>query len=107
MNKLNHTNTIKNDRFPSSLFLVYFLILLLMSGIHTGIIVGMNALGWNKIIQVILPLGYWTVVAVGLTLFTKNVIRKSYEKPMHDLADATKKVAEGRFFSVCSNTSHL
>ena len=97
MNKLNHTNTIKNDRFPSSLFLVYFLVLLLMSGIHTGIIVGMNALGWNKIIQVILPLGYWTVVAVGLTLFTKNVIRKSYEKPMHDLADATKKVAEGDF----------
>lgn len=106
MNKLNHTNTIKNDRFPSSLFLVYFLVLLLMSGIHTGIIVGMNALGWNKIIQVILPLGYWTVVAVGLTLFTKNVIRKSYEKPMHDLADATKKVAGGRFFSVCSDTSH-
>lgn len=77
MNKLNHTNTIKNDRFPSSLFLVYFLVLLLMSGIHTGIIVGMNALGWNKIIQVILPLGYWTVVAVGLTLFTKNVIGKA------------------------------
>ena len=105
MNKLNHTNTIKNDRFPSSLFLVYFLVLLLMSGIHTGIIVGMNALGWNKIIQVILPLGYWTVVAVGLTLFTKNVIRKSYEKPMHDLADATKKVAEGDF-SVYVPTLH-
>lgn len=97
MNKLNHTNTIKNDRFPSSLFLVYFLVLLLMSGIHTGIIVGMNALGWNKIIQVILPLGYWTVVAVGLTLFTKNVIRKSYEKPMHDLADATKKLQRAIF----------
>ena len=105
MNKLNHTNTIKNYRFPSSLFLVYFLVLLLMSGIHTGIIVGMNALGWNKIIQVILPLGYWTVVAVGLTFFTKNVIRKSYEKPMHDLADATKKVAEGDF-SVYVPTLH-
>ena len=65
----------------------------------------MNALGWNKIIQVILPLGYWTVVAVGLTLFTKNVIRKSYEKPMHDLADATKKVAEGDF-SVYVPTLH-
>lgn len=48
MNKLNHTNTIKNDRFPSSLFLVYFLVLLLMSGIHTGIIVGMNALGMEQ-----------------------------------------------------------
>ena len=56
MNKLNHTNTIKNDRFPSSLFFVYFLVLLLMSGIHTGIIVGMNALGCNTIIPVIFPI---------------------------------------------------
>ena len=89
MNKLNHTNTIKNDRFPTSLFLVYFLVLLLMSGIHTGIIVGMNKLGWSEIIQVILPVLYWTMVAVGLTLFTRNAIRQNYEKPMHDLADAT------------------
>ena len=47
MKKLENTNVIKNDRFPSSLFLVYFLVLLLMSGIHTGIIVGMNALDFT------------------------------------------------------------
>ena len=105
MNKLNHTNSIKNDRFPSSLFLVYFLVLLLLSGIHTGIIVGMNSLGWNNIIQVISPLAYWTVVSVGWRLFTKNVIRKSYEKPMHDLADATKKEAAGEC-SVYDPTLH-
>lgn len=37
-------NPIKNDRFPTSLFIVYFAVLLLMSGIHTGLIVGMNEL---------------------------------------------------------------
>lgn len=105
MMHINHTNTIKNDRFPTSLFLVYLAVVLLMSGFHTGIIVAMNALGWNKIIQVILPVLYWSVVAIGLTLFTRNVIRKNYEKPMHDLADATKKVAEGDF-SVYVPTLH-
>ena len=34
----------KNELFPPYIFLVYFLILLLMSGLHVGIIVGMNAL---------------------------------------------------------------
>ena len=105
MNKLNHTNTIKNNRFPTSLFLAYFLVLLLMAGIHTGIIVGMSKLGWSAVIQVILPVLYWTMVAVGLTLFSRNAICQNYEKPMHDLADATKKVAEGDF-SVYVPTLH-
>ena len=106
MNKLNHTNTIKNDRFPSSLFLVYFLVLLLMSGIHTGIIVGMNALGWNKIIQVIFTAWLLDCCGSWIDTFYEKCDPESYEKPMHDLADATKKVGRGRFFSVCSDTSH-
>ena len=96
---------IKNNHFPPSLFVVYFAVLLLMSGIHTGLIVGMNKLGWNEIIQSIVPLLYWGGVAAGLTIFTRKEIRKHYEKPMHQLADATKKVAEGDF-SVYVPTIH-
>lgn len=99
------TNTIKNDRFPASLFLIYLGVMLLMSGFHTGIIVGMNVLEWNKILQIILPILYWSLAAIALTIFTRRVIRKSYEKPMHDLADATKRVAEGDF-SVYVPTIH-
>ena len=35
---------IKDNRFPPSLFFVYLAVLLLMSGIHTGLVVGMNQL---------------------------------------------------------------
>ena len=87
----------QDSRFPTSLFFVYFGVLLLMSGLHTGLIVGMDKLGWSKIVQVYLPLIYWGLVAMGLTLFTRRQIRKTYEEPMLRLADATRKVAEGDF----------
>lgn len=88
---------IRESRFPSSLFLVFLLVLLLMSGIHTGIIVLMNALRWNEIVQSIVPILYWSAVAAGLTLFTRWKIQKTYDEPMKQLAQATDKVANGDF----------
>ena len=96
---------VRDNRFPRSLFFVYFGVLLLMSGIHTGLVVGMNALGWSDVLQVIVPLAYWSAVALGLTLFTRKQIQKTYEEPMHRLAEATEKVAGGDF-SVYVPTIH-
>ena len=96
---------VRDNRFPRSLFFVYFGVLLLMSGIHTGLVVGMNALGWSDVFQVIVPLAYWSAVAVGLTLFTRKQIQRVYEEPMHRLAEATEKVAGGDF-SVYVPTVH-
>lgn len=90
-------NNVKDSRFPASLFLVFLVVLLVMSGIHTGLIIMANSLGWNELAQTIIPISYWTVVAVGLTIFTRREIRKTYEEPMHKLAEATRKVAEGDF----------
>ena len=87
----------QHSLFPPSLFFVYLGTLLLMSGVHTGLIVGMNSLGWSDLVQVYIPLLYWGAVAVVLTLFTRRMIRKTYEEPMLRLADATRKVAEGDF----------
>lgn len=95
----------KNELFPPYIFLVYFLILLLMSGLHVGVIVGMNALHWPKIMQTILPILYWALVAAGITLFTRREIKKTYEEPFHNLAEAAEKVAEGDF-SVYIPTVH-
>ena len=89
--------TIRESRFPPSLFFVYLVVLLLMSGIHTGLLVGIGSLGWNKVLQTVVPILYWSSVAVGLTLFTRRQMRKTYEEPMLKLAEATKKVAEGDF----------
>ena len=68
-----------------------------MSGIHTGLIVFANEMHWNELIQTLIPIGYWILVAIALTVFTKKKIKQTYEEPMHELADATAKVAKGDF----------
>ena len=88
---------VKDNRFPPSLFFVYLVVLLLMSGIHTGLVVGMNEAGWSDLVKVLMPILYWGLVAIALTLFTQKKIQDTYEQPMHELAEATKKVAGGDF----------
>lgn len=96
---------IKESLFPPSLFAIYFGVLLLMAGIHAGLLVFMNAVGWGNLIQTIVPMVYWGMVAVGLTMFTRKKIRDTYEEPLHKMAEATKKVSEGDF-SVYVPTIH-
>lgn len=97
MKKEKQKSRIYESRFPSSIFFVYLGVLLVMSGVHTGLLVGANMLGLGKVEQVIIPLLYWAVVAVGLTLFTRRQISRVYEEPMQKLAEATKKISEGDF----------
>lgn len=87
----------KQSIFPVSLFGVIFIVLLLMCGIHTGLIVLMNQLEWSGVAQTILPMIYWAVIAIGLTVYTSVQIRKTYEVPMRRLAKATADVAAGDF----------
>lgn len=107
MKKINHNKygVINDSRFPTSLFAVYLGTLLLMSGIHTGLLVFMNRMGWNEIMQSVVPILYWGMIAVGITLFARREIRRTYEKPMHMLAEAAERVADGDF-SVYIPTSH-
>lgn len=95
--KVPFERKIRNSRFPTSLFFVYLGVLLLMSGIHTGLVVGMNTLGGDDLLQTLVPILYWSAVAVGLTLFTRRQIQRVYEEPMHRLAEATEQVAGGDF----------
>ena len=101
----SENSEISSSRFPPVIFFVYLITLLLMSGIHAGLLVGMNQFGWNELIQTVVPMLYWTAAAIGLTLFTRRQIRRVYEEPMHMLAEAAKKVAEGDF-SVCIAPLH-
>lgn len=88
---------VKESLFPPSLFGIYLGVLFLMSGIHTGLIVFMNKENWSELTQTLIPMFYWGLVAVGLTLFTRRKIKKTYEEPLHKMAEATKKVAGGDF----------
>ncbi len=96
---------IKENLFPTSLFAIYLGALLLMSGIHTGLIVFMNKVQWNNLAQTIIPMVYWGIVAVALTLFTRQKMKSTYEEPLHKMAEATRSVSEGDF-SVYVPTIH-
>lgn len=88
---------IRKSRFPVSLFGIYLVILLLMSGVHTGVIVFMGYAHWPTVVQCIVPLVYWGLVAGGLTIFARGKIRDTYEEPMINLAEAAMQVADGDF----------
>lgn len=62
-----------------------------------GLITLINSRGWNDIVAIVIPTVYWALVAVGLTLYARWQIKRAYEEPMHRLAQATAKVAQGDF----------
>lgn len=95
--KSRNQENIRQSLFPISLFAIYLGVLFLMSGIHTGLIVLMNRLMWSGLVQTLIPMVYWGMVAIGLTLFTRWKIKGAYEEPMHRMAKAAEKVAEGDF----------
>ena len=105
MSGKNGQRIIKDSLFPISLFAIYLGVLLLMSGLHVGLVVLMNKMGWNGYVQTIVPIIYWGCVASGLTLFTRKKMKDTYEKPLHMLAEATEQVANGDF-SVYIPTIH-
>lgn len=96
---------IKDSLFPVSLFAIYLGVLSLMSGIHQGLVVLINAFDWNEAVQTAIPIVYWGCAAVGLTLFTRKKIKDTYEAPLHMLAEATEQVSNGDF-SVYVPTIH-
>lgn len=87
----------KQSRFPMSLFFVYFIVLLFMSGFHIGIVTLMEKINLPTVVEVNLPLLYWAVIAAGFTIFTRWRIRLTYDNPMTELAKAAKQVAGGDF----------
>ena len=88
---------VRSSRFPPLLFSIIFVGTLLASGVHMGLIVLMNTLRWSSLVQTILPMVYWAAVSVGLTLFSVQIIKNTYERPVQMLAEAAQKVANGDF----------
>ncbi|WP_394273534.1 ATP-binding protein [Butyricicoccus sp.] len=90
-------HAVRQSRFPVSLFVVFWVTLLLMSGIHMGLLILANEEQWNNLVQTIIPMVYWASVALVLTLYTRWRVQRTYEEPMQELAKATASVARGDF----------
>jgi len=94
----------KKSRFPLSVFGVYFGVLLLMAGVHTALLVIIEKIHLHVVLQSIVPIVYWGMVAVGLTWFTRKKMEIAYEKPIIELDEAMEKVANGDFSIYVSPT---
>lgn len=95
--KASAINKVRQSRFPISLFAVFWGTLLLMSGIHIGLLILANKNQWSEVTQTIIPMVYWALVAADLTLYTRRLVKRNYEEPMQKLAQAMSKVAKGDF----------
>lgn len=102
---MTREDRLRRSRFPLSLFFIFFGILLVMSGIHTGLIVFVNRYVQSSVTASVIPMLYWALVALCLTVFTRVQVVRTYERPVRELAKATEKVAQGDF-SVYVPTFH-
>ena len=96
---------IRLNQFPLVLFVIVLSGLLLTSGIHYGLILLGDHLGLNSVLQTAIPMLYWMGMSLAVTMLVVKMARDTYEKPMKEMAEATKKVAQGDF-SVYVPTIH-
>lgn len=90
-------NNLRKINFSIELLIVFFIALLSVSGIHVGLIVLATQKGWNDTLQILIPILYWGLIALGLTIYTGMRVHKAYAKPIEIMAKATSKVANGDF----------
>lgn len=103
--KKEKTYKVRNTLFSFSTFFKSLGVFLLISGIHTALILGVNELNLNKVAQIVIIILYWVLLSVGITILTHYLMKKTYEEPMQEMAKATSKVANGDF-SVYVPTIH-
>jgi len=88
---------VRSTHLPVSMFFAILLVLLLMSGVHVGLIVGVNTLELGNVEQTLSIIVYWVLISVFVTLWLGRQMRKLYEEPLKRMAEATSKVANGDF----------
>ncbi len=85
------------SRFPASLFWSVLGMLLLTAGINVGLILLSQKLCWSAIITVHLIIFYWFIVSFLIVLYIRNKIKLTYEIPLQEISEATRKVSQGNF----------
>ena len=76
---------------------ITYLVILLLCGIHSGLILLVVEMQLSVIVKVMIPLAYWGLMAALFTIITNIQIRNSYDDPMQKLGNAAREVAGGDF----------
>ena len=77
--------------------LITYVVLLLLSGVHFGLIVFAEAFELNAALASLIPMLYWAVMAAAFTVITNRQIRRQYDEPMRALGNAAREVSSGDF----------
>ena len=93
---LNEEN-IKMTRFPMSVYWFVFGLCLLVSGLHTGIIVLFDKLNFSEIIEVHVILLYWALAALLIVAYIRRRVKTVIEEPLQKIALAAHDIAKGDF----------
>ncbi|MCD8388783.1 MAG: HAMP domain-containing histidine kinase [Oscillospiraceae bacterium] len=97
---MTHRQKVRQSHLPPGMFWIFFGLLLLMSGVHQGLVILIDTLGWGArypVLATAIPLCYWALVSALLTAYTRQRVRQAYELPLKEFAAATAKVAQGDF----------
>ena len=84
-------------RVPKYVFFMSLGMLMLLSGVHVGLILLLYRINVDSIVLVHIVLLYWVAVAIGLSLYIQRQMRKFYEEPIQRIARAASQVARGDF----------
>lgn len=88
---------VRETRFPMSLFWMILAIMLVVGGVHQGILIGLEEAAWPPIVVVHIIVLFWIGAAVGLTCLIRWRITKVYDTPLQNVSAVTKRVAKGDF----------
>ena len=88
---------VKADIFPVSSFLISLITFGIITTIQMKILGNYIDVSQIAPVHVILVLILWLLVAATFTILTSYQIRKRYQKPIEDFAEAARKVAAGNF----------
>lgn len=94
---MSENTQVRQSHFPIKIFGLTFATMLLVAGIHMGLIQLTGFFNINGWIQTLIIMIYWFIMAAAFTVFTRIQIENAYEKPMQALAKATDAVAHGDF----------
>ncbi|MGN0742518.1 MAG: ATP-binding protein [Candidatus Fimadaptatus sp.] len=72
-------------------------VVLLIGGLHTGMILLLNMFQVNGVLSTGIVLLYWLVIALAFTIFTRWQMKKAYEEPVRQIAEFASQIAKGDF----------
>ena len=72
-------------------------VILLIGGMHTGMIVLLRRLEVSNVLTIGIVLLYWLIIAMAFTVFTRWQMKKVYEDPVKQIAEFASQIAKGDF----------